>query len=127
MSTIQFCRATNPATPEAVYVNFGAILFVEATTEHQVGHTLIQVFGQTQQGIRVVESVQHVLEVFPGSVAAHRHYHAGAPPEGESVVHIYGNNIASIAPNTPHDPVFWSITFKDQFVLRVMAPLPQGL
>ena len=73
------------------------------------------------------ESIQHVLEALPGSFGAYRHYHAGAPPEGESVVHIYEHNIASISPNTPHDPVFWTITFKDQFALRVMAPLPLGL
>ncbi|MES2584776.1 MAG: hypothetical protein V4627_18770 [Pseudomonadota bacterium] len=127
MPIIQLLRATNPPTPEAVHINSGAVLFVEATTEHQVGQTLIQVFGQTEQGIRVVESIQHVLEALPGSFGAYRHYHAGAPPEGESVVHIYEHNIASITPNTPHDTVFWTITFKDQFALRVMAPLPLGL
>lgn len=126
MAIIQLLRATNPPTPEAVHINAGAVLFVEAATENQVGQTLIQVFGQ-EQGIRVVESIQHVLGMLPGSFGAYRHYHAGAPPEGESVVHIYEHNIASLTPNTPHDPVFWTITFKDKFALRVMAPLPLGL
>ena len=127
MAIIPFCKATNPPTIEPVHINAGAILFVEATSEHQVGQTLIQLFGQTEQGVRVVESVSSVLDVLPGSVAAYRHYHAGAPPEGESVVHIYTNNIAMIAPNTPHEPMYWTITFKDQFALRVMSPLPIGL
>ncbi|MES2949632.1 MAG: hypothetical protein V4858_13910 [Pseudomonadota bacterium] len=127
MSIIQFRRSINPATYEAVHINSDAVLFVEATTEHQVGQTLVQVFGQTEQGLRVVESLSHALEMLPGSVAAHRHYHAGAPPEGESIVHIYTSNIASIVPNTPHEPVFWTITFKDKFALRVLDPLPIGL
>jgi hypothetical protein len=127
MAIIPFFKATNPPTIEPVHINTGAILFVEATSEHQIGQTLIQVFGQTEQGVRVVESVAKVLDVLPGSVAAHRHYHAGTPTEGESVVHIYTHNIATIVPNTPHDPVFWTITFKDQFALRVKTPLPIGL
>lgn len=127
MPIVQFHKANNPPTPEAIHINAGAVLFVEAATEHQVGQTLIQVFGQSEQGIRVAESFQRVLEVLPGSFGAYRHYHAGAPPEGESVVHIYEHNIASIAPNTPVDPVFWTITFKDKSTLRVMAPLPLGL
>jgi hypothetical protein len=127
MSIVQFCKATNPATTEAVHVNSGAVLFVETTTEHQVGQTLIQVFGQTEQGVRVAEALPNVLKMLPGSVAAHRHYHAGSPPKGESIVHIYTSNIASISPNTPQEPVFWLITFKDRFVLRVMSPLPIGL
>ena len=127
MAIIPFCKANNPPTIEPVHINAEAILFVEATSEHQVGQTLIQVFGQTEQGVRVVESVSSVLDVLPGSIAAYRHYHAGAPPEGESVVHIYTHNISTIAPNTPHDPVFWTITFKDQFALRLKAPLPVGL
>ena len=127
MAIIPFCKATNPPTIEAVHIQAGAVLFVEASTEHQVGQTLIQVFGQTEQGVRVVESVSSVLEMLPGSIAAHRHYHAGAPPEGESIVHIYTPNIATIAPNTPHEPMFWTITFKDQCTLRVKAPLPIGL
>ena len=127
MAIILFCKANNPPTIEPVHINAGAILFVEAATEQQVGQTLIQVFGQTEQGVRVVESVPSVLEVLPGSIAAHRHYHAGAPPEGASVVYIYSHNIATVVPNTPHEPVFWTITFKDQFALRVMSPLPIGL
>lgn len=127
MAIFPFCKATNPPTIDPVHVNAGAILFVEATSENQVGQTMIQVFGQTEQGVRVVESVSNVLDVIPGAIAAHRHYHAGAPPEGESLVHIYTHNIATITPNTPHEPMFWTITFKDQFVLRVMAPLPMGL
>jgi hypothetical protein len=127
MPIIQLQRATNPPTPEAVHINPGAVLFVEAVIEHQIGQTLIQVFGQKEQGIRVVETIQHVLDALPGSFGAYRHYHAGAPVDGESVVHIYEHNIASISPNTPHDPMFWTITFKDQFALRVTAPLPLGL
>ena len=127
MAIIPFCKATNPPTIEPVHINAGAILFVEATSENQVGQTLIQVFGQTEQGVRVVESVSNVLDVLPGSIAAHRHYHAGTPPDGDNSVYIYTHNIATIAPNTPHEPVFWTITFKDQFALRVMAPLPIGL
>jgi hypothetical protein len=127
MAIIPFCKANNPPTIEAVHIHAGAVLFVEAATEHQVGQTLIQVFGQTEQGVRVVESVPSVLDVLPGSVAAHRHYHAGAPAEGESVVHIYPSNIATVAPNTPTDPIFWTITFKDRYSLRIMAPLPIGL
>lgn len=127
MSIIQFRKATNPPTNEAVHIHAGAVLFVETTAERQVGQTLIQVFGQTDQGMRVVEPVSQVLEVLPGSVAAYRHYQAAAPVEGESVVHIYTPNIASIAPNTPHDPAFWTITFKDQYALRVRSPLPIGL
>lgn len=88
MPIIRLRRATNPPTPEAVHINSGAVLFVEAATENQVGQTMIQMFGQTEQGIRVVESIQHVLEALPGSFGAYRHYHAGAPLEGESVVHI---------------------------------------
>lgn len=127
MPIIQLRRATNPPTLEAVHINAGAVLFVEAATEHQIGQTLIQVFGQTEQGIRVVESIQQVLDLLPGSFGAYRHYHAGAPAEGESVVHIFEHNIAFLTPNTPQDPVFWTVTFKDQFALRVMAPLPLGM
>lgn len=127
MATIPFCKANNPPTIEAVHINAGAVLFVEAASEHQVGQTLIQVFGQTEQGVRVVESVSNVLDVMPGSVAAYRHYHAGSPPEGESVVHIFPFNVVTITPNIPHDPVFWTITFKDRSTLRIMTPLPTGL
>ncbi len=127
MPIVHFHKAANPPTPEVVHINASAVLFVEGATEHQVGQTLVQVFGQTEQGIRVAEPLSQVLEMLPGSFGTYRHYHAGAPPEGESVVHIYEHNIASISPNIPHDPVFWTITFKDQFSLRVMAPLPLGL
>lgn len=127
MPIIQFCRATNPSTPEAVRINSGAVLFVETSPHQQVGQTLVQVLGQTEQGIRVVESLPHVLELMPGAVGMRRHYPAGAPPEGESVVYIYPENIASVVPSTPLEPVFWTITFKDQFALRVMAPLLPGL
>ena len=127
MSTIQFCRATNPTTPEVVHINPHAVLFVEAALEAQIGETLIQVLGQNLQGVRVVESLANVLQSLPDSIAARRHYHAGSPQFGESIIHIYANNIASIVPNTPHDPLFWTIVFTDQFMLRVMAPLPPGL
>ncbi len=127
MAMIPFCKATNPPTIEPVHINDGAILFVEVVSENQIGQTLIQVFGQTEQGVRVVESVSNVLDILPGSVAAHRHYHAGAPPEGASMVHIYPHNIATLVPNTPQDPVFWTITFKDRSTLRLTAPLPIGL
>ena len=65
MAIIPFCKANNPPTIEAVHINSNAILFVESTAENQVGQTLVQIFGQTEQGVRVVESVAHVLEVFP--------------------------------------------------------------
>jgi hypothetical protein len=74
MAIVSFCRAPNPHTIEPVRINAGAILFVEAVSEHQVGQTLIQVFGQLEQG--------------------------------DSMVHIYTNNIAIVARNTPHAPIF---------------------
>jgi len=127
MSTIQLCRATNPPTPEAVHINPTAVLFVEAVPEQQVGQTSVQVFGQTQESIRVVDSLAKVLEMLPGSVAVRRHYHAVIPPDGGSVVHVYPSNVASIVSDTAHEPMFWTITFKDRFELRVKSPLPSTL
>lgn len=127
MAITPFNKANNPPTPEAVHINSGAVLFVEATPKHQVGQTLLQVFGQTEQSVRVVESVSQVLRSLPGSIATYRHYEAGAPPDGASVIHLYADNIATIVPNTPHEPMFWTITFKDLFSLRIAAPLPIGL
>ncbi len=127
MPTIQFTRATNPTTSEVVHINPLAVLYVEAAREHLVGKTLIQVIGQTEQGMRVTEALQEVLAGLPDTVPAYRHYHAGSPNEGESVVHICAHNIASIVPNAPSAPLFWTIAFKDQSVLRIMAPLPPEL
>ena len=127
MPTIQFTRATNPATAEVVHINPRAVLYVEAAREHLVGKTMVQVIGQAEQGIRVTEALQDVLSSVPETIPAYRHYHAGSPNEGESVVHICAHNIASIVPNAPISPLFWTIMFTDQSVLRVMAPLSPGL
>jgi hypothetical protein len=127
MPTIHLHRATNPPTPEVVHINPGAVLFVEAAPDLQVGETLVQVYGQTKQSIRVLESLPDVLGMLPDYVSVRRHYHAGAPLDGGSVAHVYPFNVASIVPNTPHEPTFWTITFKDQFELRVMNPLPTNL
>ncbi len=127
MPTIQFTRATNPPTGEVVHINPHAVQYVEAAREHLVGNTLIEVIGQTEQGMRVAETLQEVLASLPLTIPAYRHYHAGSPNEGESVVHICPHNIASIVPNAPTSPLFWTIVFTDQSVLRVMAPLSPGL
>jgi hypothetical protein len=127
MPIAHFHKATNPATEDEVHINTNAVLYVEEPPVSQIGQTAMQVMGLLTDGVRVTESLSLVLEQLPALSMTLRHYHAGAPPEGASVVHIASHNVSYIVPNTPHAPTFWTIHFKDASELRVVHPLPMDL
>ena len=127
MSVELFHKATDPATDDEVFINTDAVLFVEAPPAKQLGQTSIQVMGLRTDGIRIAEALTEVLERMPLMVATLRHYHAGEPAEGASVVHIAPHNVSYVLPNIPHKPSFWTIYFKDETELRVVHPLPGDL
>jgi len=127
MPVAHFHKATDPATHDEVHINTDAVLFVEELPETQVGKTLLQVMGLRTDGIRITEPLVEVLTQLPVLVATLRHYHAGAPSEGASVVHIATHNVSYVLPNVPHTPAFWTIHFLDESELRVVHPLPAEL
>ena len=127
MPIVRFHKATNPTTLEEVRVQTDAILYVEELPDTQIGRTTIQVTGLHSDGIRITESLAEVLIYLPALVSTFRHYHAGAPPEGASVVHIAPHNVSHILPNVSHDPAFWTLHFRDESELRVTHPLPANL
>ena len=127
MSIAHFHKATDPATHDEVHINTDAVLFVEEPPESQIGKTSIQVTGLHTDGIRITEPLVDVLAQLPSLVATLRHYHAGAPPEGASAVHIAAHNVSYIVPSVPHTPTFWTIRFRDESELRVVHPLPANL
>ena len=128
MPIARFHKATDPATHDEVHINTEAVLFVEEPPVSQIGSTSIQVIGlHIEGGLRITEPLGEVLEQLPALVATFRHYHAGAPPEGASVVHIATHNVSYVLPNVPHTPTFWTIHFRDESQLRVVHPLPAEL
>ena len=127
MPIAHFHKATDPATEDEVHVNTDAVLYVEEPPSTQIGRTAIQVMGLQTDGIRITEALNEVLVQLPLLVTTLRHYHAGAPSEGASVVHIAAHNISYLVPNVPHVPTFWTIHFKDESELRVVHPLPGNL
>jgi hypothetical protein len=127
MPIAHFHKATDPATEDEVHINTDAVLYVEEPPATHVGRTAIQVMGLQTDGIRITEPLGLVLEQLPALTATLRHYHAGAPPEGASVVHIAAHNVSYVVPNVPHTPTFWTIHFKDESELRVVHPLPADL
>lgn len=127
MPIAHFHKATNPATEDEVHINTDAVLFVEEPPASQIGRTAIQVMGLKTDGVRVTEELHEVLVQLPLLVSTLRHYHAAAPLEGASVVHIAAHNISYVIPNVPHTPTFWTIHFKDESELRVVHPLPGDL
>ena len=127
MPIAHFHKATDPATHDEVHINTDAVLYVEEPPNTQIGKTTIQVMGLKSDGIRIAEELNQVLVQLPLLVATLRHYHAGAPLEGASVVHIAAHNISYVVPNVPHTPPFWTIHFKDESELRVVHPLPGDL
>ena len=127
MPIAHFHKATDPATHDEVHINTDAVLFVEEPPESHIGKTSLQVIGLHTDGIRIIEPLVEVLAQLPTLVATFRHYHAGAPPEGASVVHIAAHNVSYVLPNVPHTPVFWTIHFRDESELRVVHPLPAEL
>lgn len=127
MPIAHFHKATDPATEDEVRINTDAVLFIEEPPASQIGRTAIQVMGLQTDGIRITEPLGFVLEQLPALTTTLRHYHAGAPLEGASVVHIAAHNVSYVVPNVPHTPTFWTIHFKDESELRVVHPLPADL
>lgn len=127
MPIAHFHKATDPATEDEVHINTDAVLYVEEPPATQIGRTAMQVMGLQTDGIRITEDLSQVLVQLPLLVATWRHYHAGEPPEGASVVHIATHNVSYVVPNVPHTPAFWTVHFKDASELRVVHPLPMDL
>ncbi|APW43090.1 hypothetical protein [Rhodoferax saidenbachensis] len=127
MPIAHFHKATDPATEDEVHINTDAVLFVEEPPASQIGRTAIQVMGLQTDGIRITEPLDLVLAQLPALTTTLRHYHAGPPPEGASVLHIATHNVSYVVPNVPHTPTFWTIHFKDASELRVVHPLPADL
>jgi hypothetical protein len=127
MHIAHFHKATDPASMDAVHINTDAVLFVEELPESQIGKTFIQVSGLRKEGIRITEPLGEVLAHIPALASAFRHYHAGAPPEGASEVHIALNNVSYILPNVSLNPAYWTLHFRDESELRIVDPLPTNL
>lgn len=127
MPIAHFHKATDPVTEDEVHINTDAVLFVEEPPVTQIGRTAIKMMGLQTDGIRISEELNEVLLQLPLLVTTLRHYHAGAPSEGASVVHIAAHNISYVVPNVPHRPTFWTIHFKDESQLLVVHPLPGDL
>ena len=127
MPIVQFHKATNPNMPEAVLINTDAVLFVEVPPETQIGSTSIHVVGLHTDTIRITDPLVDVLSILPPLVSTYRHYHAGAPHEGATAVHIAPKNVSYILPNAAQNPAFWIIHFRDESELRVVHPLPANL
>ena len=103
------------------------MLFVEVPPETQIGSTSIHVVGLHTDSIRITDPLVDVLSILPPLVSTYRHYHAGAPHEGATAVHIAPKNVSYILPNAGHNPAFWIIHFRDESELRVVHPLPANL
>jgi hypothetical protein len=128
MPILHFNKATNPATSDdCVHINSDAILFVHESPNMQMGKTEIQVIGLKTESIRVVETLDQVLAQLPELVRVHRHYHAGEPSNGASIVHIAVHNVSYLRRNVPQGQPFWTIRFTDEYELRIIEPLPRGL
>lgn len=131
MPFIAFNKASEPATPDDLRVNTGAVLYVEASRPDLLGQTTIHLLGQGTAANAVTESVGTVVSALmtaPGSlVGCTRHYLAPPPESGASTVYIATANVSYARPNHPVSPDFWVVRFVDGSELRVVAPLPKGL
>lgn len=127
MNFIAFNKTTDPTPYVDLRINPRAVLYVEASRKELVGQTTIHLLGQSSVVNAVDETVDMVVDLLGGLVAARRHYLAPTPPEGPSTVYIAPANVSYVRPNLPSAPDFWVVRFVDGSELRIVAPLPEGL
>ncbi|RYG11007.1 MAG: hypothetical protein EON92_11520 [Burkholderiales bacterium] len=126
MAFIAFNKATDPAAPDDLHINTGAVLYVEASRPDLVGQTTIHLLGQGTMVHAVTESIGTVVSTIGGLIAARRHYLAPPPDDGASTVYLSPLNISYMRPNRPSAPEFWYVKFTDGSEVRIVDPLPGG-
>lgn len=127
MRIVGFNKATDPTKTDEVRINPAAVRYVEGSRGQQSGQTWIHLIGQGTVGIPVVEPIAAVVDKVGGLVTATRHYLAGQPETGGSLVHVAPSAISFIRPNSARDPSYWHIVFLDGTELRILDPLPGDL
>jgi len=127
MPMLAFNNAADPKTPDDVHVASSAVRFVEESRLGQAALATIHVLGLREAGIQVMDPLDVVVSSIGGLTAATRHYLAGQPKDGGSMVFIATANISYIRPSTPDKREFWIIYFIDGTELRIVDPLPAGL
>lgn len=127
MPMLAFNNATDPDTPDDVHIVSSAVRFVEETRLEQSAMATIHVLGRHEAGIQVMDPLDVVVASIGGLIAATRHYLAGQPEDGGSMVFIAAANISHIRPSTPSKRDFWHVYFIDGSELRIVDPLPAGL
>lgn len=129
MSMISFNKSNDPHPPEEVRINTDAVLYAEATQPDQVGKTVLYLQGEAEKGVFLTDAITVVVDKLGGGLMPMtRHYLAGPPAAGASIVFVAPSKVSYARPGTPGAMIgFWVIRFIDGSDVRVLGPLPVGL